>query len=345
MSNYEKLKELAEATKGWDNLKSCWPEETEDGDLEVNWFVGAVTEDDDKYPVLEVNTAQYDALEDAGRLARYYAAANPAAVLALIAENEALKGPHDWLAEDLIKELVDNAQAIQENADDGEDDQFVIVLLAAAQRIRRQEANIEKLRAENELLAKTADCWDRLNVQNKALSDSFRAERDQAEQDYKDVVGTIELRDIEISKLRAEVAGLRTGYEAYERVNAELKAENERLRDDLDQIQYDANAWRNGEESVWIEVFNIEGDDPFICAISGKITVEQLALIQAEILEYREDYFEKGSGLYVFRCAHCQAHYDNVGMTEPAHWETDFESYSPFPWEEEEAALGKGEQS
>ena len=84
--------------------------------------------------------------------------------------------------------------------------------------------------AENEQLAKTADCWDRLNVYNKALSDSFRAERDQSEQDYKDVVGTIELRDIEIAKLRAEVAGLRTGYEAYERVNAELKAEVEAFR-------------------------------------------------------------------------------------------------------------------
>ncbi len=139
--------------------------------------------------------------------------ANPATVLALIAENERLKGPHDWLAEDLIKELVDNAQAIQENADDGEDDPFVIVLLASASRIRRQEANIDKLRAENERLAKTADCWDRLNVQNKALSDSFRAERDQ---------------------LKAEVAGLRTGYEAYEQVNAELKAENERLERNRD---------------------------------------------------------------------------------------------------------------
>lgn len=149
----------------------------------------------------------------------------------------------------------------------------------------------------------------------------------------------------ERDQLRAEVAGLKTGYEAYALVNAELKAENERLRDDLEQIQYDANAWRNSEESVWIEVFNSEGDDPFICAISGQITVEQLALIQAEILEYREDYFEKGSGLYVFRCAHYQAHYDNVGMTEPAHWETDFESYNPFPWEEGSAALGQGEQS
>ena len=36
--------------------------------------------------------------------------------------------------------------------------------------------------------------------------------------------------EIERDQLRAEVAGLKTGYEAYERVNAELKAENEALR-------------------------------------------------------------------------------------------------------------------
>ena len=148
----------------------------------------------------------------------------------------------------------------------------------------------------------------------------------------------------ELEMLRAELAGLKTGYEAYDRVNAELRAECVKLRDDLEQSQYDINAWRSSEESVWIEVFNSEGDDPFISAISGQITVEQLALIQAEILEYREDYFEKGSGLYVFRCTHYQAHHDNVGMTEPAHWETDFESHSPFPWEEEDAAMSK-EQS
>ncbi|WP_426248219.1 hypothetical protein [Pseudomonas sp. TWR3-1-1] len=210
-------------------------------------------------------------------------------LIALIAESEALKGPHDWLAEDLIKELVDNAQSFQDNSDHGESDPFAIVLLAAASRIRRQEVSIDRL--------------------------------------------------------KAEIAGLKTGYEAYEYVNAELKAEIEALRDDLEQKEYDANAWRNGEESVWIEVFNSDGDDPFISAISGQITVEQLALIQAEILEYRENYFEKGSGLYVFKCTHYQAHHDNVGMTEPAHWEADFESYSPFPWEEEGAALAQGEQS
>ena len=146
---------------------------------------------------------------------RYVAAANPAAVLALIAENESLKGPHDWLAEDLIKELVDNAQALQENSDLGESDPFAIVLLAAASRIRRQEGSIDKLKAENEQLAKTASCWDRLNIQNKALSDSFRAERDQ---------------------LKAENAGLKTGYEAYEQVNAGLKAEVEGLRKRIDDM-------------------------------------------------------------------------------------------------------------
>ena len=38
------------------------------------------------------------------------------------------------------------------------------------------------------------------------------------------------LRGDEIDQLRAEVAGLKTGYEAYERVNAELKAEVEAFR-------------------------------------------------------------------------------------------------------------------
>ncbi|MBX9404803.1 hypothetical protein K5E40_03820 [Pseudomonas baetica] len=122
-------------------------------------------------------------------------------------------------------------------------------------------AAVLTLIADNEQLAKTADCWDRLNVQNKALSDSFKAERDQAEQDYRDVVGAIELRDIEIAKLRAEISGLKTGYEAYEQLNAELKAENERLLDQVGVLQSDANSWQSGYDvgrhmgtkTVWAE--------------------------------------------------------------------------------------------
>lgn len=109
---------------------------------------------------------------------------------------------------------------------------------------------------ENEQLAKTADCWDRLNVQNKALSDSFRAERDQLKAAistpelvfinmksgriakislrsaidlHGEVINGDDAQQIEIAKLRAEVAGLKTGYEAYEQVNAELNAKNEVL--------------------------------------------------------------------------------------------------------------------
>ncbi|MDU8420245.1 hypothetical protein RYA60_18470 [Pseudomonas syringae] len=44
---------------------------------------------------------------------------------------------------------------------------------------------------------------------------------------------TREMRD-----LKAEVAGLKTGYEAYERVNAELRAECEALRKDKDRLDW-----------------------------------------------------------------------------------------------------------
>ncbi|MGU9857025.1 hypothetical protein [Pseudomonas sp. LF245] len=142
--------------------------------------------------------------EEMRALQKFHEEVDPETVLELIAEINALKGPHDWLAEDLIKELVDNAQAIQENADDGEEDQFVIVLLAAAQRIRRQEANIEKLKADVVLPAKAADCWERLNVQNKALSDSFRAERDQLKAENELLASSRAKLAGELSRLRAK---------------------------------------------------------------------------------------------------------------------------------------------
>lgn len=47
------------------------------------------------------------------------------------------------------------------------------------------------------------------------------------------VAAGIQVDKEEIARLRAEVAGLRTGYEAYERVNAELKAEVDGLRNAL----------------------------------------------------------------------------------------------------------------
>lgn len=87
-----KLKALAEATKGWDYMTECWPEEVDVGDETTgNWCVGPIREDDNKSPVLIVNTAQWDAEEDAQKLAEYYAAANAPAILVLLAEIDQLK--------------------------------------------------------------------------------------------------------------------------------------------------------------------------------------------------------------------------------------------------------------
>ncbi|MDY7559939.1 hypothetical protein QN366_04945 [Pseudomonas sp. CCC3.2] len=118
MSDYSKLKELAAATEGWQKLFDCWPEQSEDGDLDVNWFVGSVNEDGEKYPVLEVNTDQYDAPEGAGRLARFYAAANPAVVLGLIAELTQLKAECEGLRRKvrIQQRLNESAESIRKDA-------------------------------------------------------------------------------------------------------------------------------------------------------------------------------------------------------------------------------------
>ncbi len=102
---------------------------------------------------------------------QFIAAANPAAVLALIAENERLQQREQDLSASVKYWF---------NACGGK--QF--------------EAGV-----------KHAD-----EAASKYIDEHWRRQRDQ---------------------LRAENAGLRTGYEAYERVNAELKAEVEALRDAL----------------------------------------------------------------------------------------------------------------
>lgn len=83
-----------------------------------------------------------------------------------------------------------------------------------------------------------------------------------------DLVGTIHGREytewgeyvsaVDYREIKAEIAGLRTGYEAYEQVNAELKAENERIErnrdmwkgqverqaEELTSMRKDAEQWR-----------------------------------------------------------------------------------------------------
>ena len=75
----------------------------------------------------------------------------------------------------------------------------------------------------------------------------------------------------ERDQLRAEVAGLRTGYEAYERVNADLKAENERLERNRDMwkgqvdrqcetIEGLRKALKTAEDAMWYADGNMDGE-------------------------------------------------------------------------------------
>ena len=89
--NIEELKRLAEANYGWRNADSAWPHQTNDGSA----VVGNIDDEHDQHvknPIAVVDLTIYDAFEgDSLQLAQFYAAANPAAVLALIAEVESLR--------------------------------------------------------------------------------------------------------------------------------------------------------------------------------------------------------------------------------------------------------------
>lgn len=73
----------------------------------------------------------------------------------------------------------------------------------------------------------------------------------------------------ERDRLRAEVADLRAGYEAYERVNAELKAECEELRKDAERFSYIERDADSGMSKIygddWVSVIDAamgKGEQP-----------------------------------------------------------------------------------
>ncbi|RQO57561.1 hypothetical protein [Pseudomonas sp. KBW05] len=63
-----------------------------------------------------------------------------------------------------------------------------------------------------------------------AENERLESERADLWRGKRDAEATRDTKSAVIAELKAEIAGLRTGYEAYERVNAELKAEVEALR-------------------------------------------------------------------------------------------------------------------
>jgi len=173
--------------------------------------------------------------------ARFIAAANPAAVLALIAENERLTKA---VGLQVIRRFV------------GDDDQKNIDELVAA-GIQVDKELIVQLKAENERLAAACERAEQIIiVECKAASlAKVRANLLEANRD----------------QLRAEVAGLKTGYQAYERVNAELKAENERLERNRDMwkgqvdrqcetIEGLRKALKAAEDAMWHADGNMDGE-------------------------------------------------------------------------------------
>lgn len=123
--------------------------------------------------------------------AKFIAAANPAAVLALIAENERLTTENSEIESAAITYIEDMQEAQHENE-------------------RLTELFKVGMTLDGNL--RVYGDWQSVRKAQEIL-----AERDQ---------------------LRAEVAGLKTGYEAYERVNAELKAEVEALRKDAERYRW-----------------------------------------------------------------------------------------------------------
>lgn len=139
----------------------------------------------------------------------------PPIVTTLIAEIEALKGPHDWLAEDLIKELVDNAQSFQENACEEGEDPFVVVLLAAASRIRRQEVNIDQIKSGFKNF-------------HRSICERFGYFHDEADW-QRDQVSLEEHIATQLSHVSAENAALRGQVEALQRAAGQLQEQVEAL--------------------------------------------------------------------------------------------------------------------
>ena len=84
----DELKRLAEDVTGWSNCNSAWLDNSEDIAAAT---VGYIAEDGETYPVATVDCDQYYAAGDSIKLARFYAAANPEMVLAMLGRIGELK--------------------------------------------------------------------------------------------------------------------------------------------------------------------------------------------------------------------------------------------------------------
>lgn len=165
--------------------------------IQENWCEWAIRDDHAYIAIMRTKSAkQAGPCSDREAKAKFLCAVTPATVLELIADNKSGSSRLHELA-------VACATAEQER------DQ----LKAENERIsgenQRLRAGVESDMAEIDRIQAVYDAHFRKSRSYRMQLDSATEERD---------------------RLKAENAGLKTGYEAYERVNAELRAECEKLR-------------------------------------------------------------------------------------------------------------------
>ena len=98
MLDLEKMKSAAQSVNGWSNCNQAWLDTSEDESVAV---VGHISEDGDTYPVATIDCDQYYAGQDSLPLAKFYAEANPSAVLELIKRLEKAERQRDELLSDV----------------------------------------------------------------------------------------------------------------------------------------------------------------------------------------------------------------------------------------------------
>jgi len=90
----EKLKAAASAVKGWGNCSDSWVDNSEDTAACVVGMIDKET--GETYPVVTVDCELYYS-PDSSKLAHFYASANPAAIIELIARMEKAEKQRDEL--------------------------------------------------------------------------------------------------------------------------------------------------------------------------------------------------------------------------------------------------------
>ncbi len=80
------LKRMAEEVQCWSNVSDAWanPDDEDQGVQMPTWIVGTIDDDDVHYDVAVVDCEQYSVPGESEKLAKFYAAANPAVVLELV---------------------------------------------------------------------------------------------------------------------------------------------------------------------------------------------------------------------------------------------------------------------